>query len=178
MTLQSGRSPNRDSFETPPWDSWDKKPFGCRCHGKTHGEPFAGREATAPSIIREIEKVQGGEQAPRNGSLTLPKYLAVKPFNLKGLLYANLIVLIPILARGPDGLPSGHANFSRGLPRLEQDPFEGVLAVEMLAASFRPKVVEHQAPEDVERLSPISEATRVIAVEVRGVVFLFEHGLP
>ncbi len=27
---------NRNSFGTPPWESWDKKPFECRCHGKTH----------------------------------------------------------------------------------------------------------------------------------------------
>jgi hypothetical protein len=33
------------------------------------GEPFIGREATAPSIIRKIEKVQGGEEVPRSGSL-------------------------------------------------------------------------------------------------------------
>ncbi len=104
--------------------------------------PFSRREATTPSVIREIEKVQGGEQAPRNGNLALPNYVAVKPFSLKGLLNANLIVLIPILARGPDGLPSGHANLSRGLPRLEQDPLEGVSAVEMLAASFGPEVIE------------------------------------
>jgi len=50
------------------------------------GEPLTGREATAPSIIREIKKVQGREQAPRNGSLALSKDLAVKPFGLKGLL--------------------------------------------------------------------------------------------
>jgi hypothetical protein len=31
MTPQSGRSPNRDSFRTPPWESRDKKPFECRC---------------------------------------------------------------------------------------------------------------------------------------------------
>ncbi len=104
--------------------------------------------------------------------------MAVKPFSLKGLLNANLIVPIPILARGPDGLPSGHANLSRGLPRLEQDPLEGVLAVKMFTASFGLEVVEQKAPEDVEWLSPIGEAAHVIAVEVRGVVFVFEHDLP
>jgi hypothetical protein len=45
-----------------------------------------GREAIAPSVIREIKEVQGREQVPRNGSLALPKDLAVKPFGLKGLL--------------------------------------------------------------------------------------------
>jgi hypothetical protein len=31
MTLQSPGSPNRDSFGTLPWESRDKKPFGCGC---------------------------------------------------------------------------------------------------------------------------------------------------
>jgi hypothetical protein len=34
MTPQSGGNLNQDSFGTPPWESWDKKPFGCRCRGK------------------------------------------------------------------------------------------------------------------------------------------------
>ncbi len=34
MTLQSPGSLNRDNFRAPPWESWDKKPFGCRCHGE------------------------------------------------------------------------------------------------------------------------------------------------
>ncbi len=46
----------------------------------------------------------------------------------------------------------------------------------MFTASFGPEIVEQKAPEDVERLSPIGEAARLIAVEVRGVVFLFQHG--
>jgi hypothetical protein len=35
MNSQSLGSPNRDSFETPPWESWDKKPFRCGCHRVT-----------------------------------------------------------------------------------------------------------------------------------------------
>jgi hypothetical protein len=31
MTSWSLRSPNRDNFGTPPWESWDKRPFGCGC---------------------------------------------------------------------------------------------------------------------------------------------------
>ncbi len=31
---QSGGSPNRDSFGTPHWESQDKKPLRCRCHGE------------------------------------------------------------------------------------------------------------------------------------------------
>jgi len=86
MIAQSLGSPNRDNFETPPWESRNKKPFGCEFHEKAQGEPLAGREATAPSVIREIKKVHRGEQAPRNGSLALPKDPAVKPFGPKGLL--------------------------------------------------------------------------------------------
>jgi hypothetical protein len=51
MTVQSPGSPNRDSFETPLWESRDKKPFGCSFHGVTqriHGgrwwlPPSSGR---------------------------------------------------------------------------------------------------------------------------------------
>jgi hypothetical protein len=57
---------------------------------------------------------------------------------------------------------------------LKENPFEGVLAVEVFATSFRPEVVNQEAPEDVERLAAVSEAARVIVVEVRGVVVLFE----
>jgi hypothetical protein len=31
MSSQNLESPNWDSFGTPPWESRDKKPFGCRC---------------------------------------------------------------------------------------------------------------------------------------------------
>jgi hypothetical protein len=48
----------------------------------------------------------------------------------------------------------------------------------MFATSFGPKVVEQKAPEDVEGLSSICEAARVIAMKVRGVVFLFKYGFP
>jgi hypothetical protein len=78
-----------------------------------------GREATASSIIREIKKVQGREQVPRNGSLALSKDLTVKPFGPKGLLNDKLLILTSILARRSDGLPGGHAHLGRGLPGLK-----------------------------------------------------------
>ncbi len=137
-----------------------------------------GREATTPSIIREIEKVQGGEQAPRNGGLALPKDVAVKPFSPKGLLNANLTLLLPILTRGSNSLPGGHADFGRGFPRLKKNSLEGVLAVEVLAASLGPEIIEQEAPKDVEGLTTVSEAARVIVVKVRGVVIFFEDGFP
>jgi len=43
MTSQSLGSPNRNSFGTPPWESWDKKPFGCRCRGEAQIILYGGR---------------------------------------------------------------------------------------------------------------------------------------
>jgi hypothetical protein len=40
---QSVKSPNRDSFGTPPWESWDKKPFGCRCREEAQRILYGGR---------------------------------------------------------------------------------------------------------------------------------------
>jgi len=34
MIAQSPRNSNRDNFGIPPWESWDKMPFECGCHGK------------------------------------------------------------------------------------------------------------------------------------------------
>jgi hypothetical protein len=43
MSFQSPKSPIRDSFRTPPWESRDKKPFGCRCRGQTQRILYGGR---------------------------------------------------------------------------------------------------------------------------------------
>jgi hypothetical protein len=43
MSSQSPGSPNQDNFRTPPWESQDKKPFRCRCRGKTQRILYGGR---------------------------------------------------------------------------------------------------------------------------------------
>jgi hypothetical protein len=43
ITLQSGGNPNQDSFRTPPWESRNKKPFGCRCCGEAQKILYGGR---------------------------------------------------------------------------------------------------------------------------------------
>jgi hypothetical protein len=43
MNSQSLESPNRDSFRTPPWESQEKVPFGCRCRGQTQRILYGGR---------------------------------------------------------------------------------------------------------------------------------------
>ncbi len=151
--------------------------FGCWPHGQAQGEPLMGREATAPSIIRKIEKVQGGEQVPRNGSLALPKDVAVKPFSLKGLLNANLSVLFSLVASGSNGLLGGHSDLGGGFLGLQQHPLEGVLVVKVSTAPFRPEIEEEETPKYVEGLHSVGEAPEVVAVEVRRVVVLLKDSL-
>jgi hypothetical protein len=43
MKVESPGSPNRDSFETPLWESREKEPFGCRCDGKSQRILYGGR---------------------------------------------------------------------------------------------------------------------------------------
>jgi hypothetical protein len=43
MSSQSPGSPNRDNFGTPPWESRDKKSFGCRSRGHTQRILYGGR---------------------------------------------------------------------------------------------------------------------------------------
>ncbi len=43
MSSQSPGNPNWDSFGTPPWESRDKKPFGCRSRGQTQKILYGGR---------------------------------------------------------------------------------------------------------------------------------------
>jgi hypothetical protein len=37
------------------------------------GKPQKGREAAAPSFIKEIQEVQGGQEVPHNGDAIIPK---------------------------------------------------------------------------------------------------------
>jgi hypothetical protein len=43
MSSQSPGSLNRANFGTPPWESWDQKPFGCTCHGQRQRILYGGR---------------------------------------------------------------------------------------------------------------------------------------
>jgi len=43
MNSQSPINPNQDNFGTPCWESHDKKPFGCRCHGEMQRILYGGR---------------------------------------------------------------------------------------------------------------------------------------
>jgi hypothetical protein len=49
MIVQSPESLNRDNFETPLWESRDKKPFGCGCREEAHSILYGGRWWLPPS---------------------------------------------------------------------------------------------------------------------------------
>jgi hypothetical protein len=114
---------------------------------------------------------------PSDGSLALPKDVEVKPLGLKGLLNTNLNILVFTLTRGPNGFPGGHADLNHGHPSLEQDSFQGVLVVKVLAAPLGPEIVQQEASENVKGLLDIGVPSGVVSVKVRRVIFLFDHNL-
>jgi hypothetical protein len=50
MNTQSPRSPNRDSFKTPLWESREKMPFGCKCGEEAQKILYGGRWWLPPSL--------------------------------------------------------------------------------------------------------------------------------
>ncbi len=103
--------------------------------------PIRGGRQHPLQSLEKLRKYKGGEQAPRNDNLALPKDVAVKPFSLKGLFNTRLSVLLSLMARGSNGLPGGHA-----LPGLQHHSLERVLVVKVPAASFGPEVEEEETP--------------------------------
>jgi hypothetical protein len=49
MSSQSPGTPTRDSFETPPWESREKEPFGCSLGGELQRILYGGRWWLPPS---------------------------------------------------------------------------------------------------------------------------------
>ncbi len=63
MNAQSQGSPNRESFGTPFWESWDREPFGRGRGGATQRILYGGRWWLPPSPCRgesSESKVAGG----------------------------------------------------------------------------------------------------------------------
>jgi hypothetical protein len=49
MFVQSPRTPTRDSFGTPPWESWEKEPFECSFGREAQSILYGGRWWLPPS---------------------------------------------------------------------------------------------------------------------------------
>jgi hypothetical protein len=79
-------------------------------------------------------------------------------------------------AKGVDGLPSGHPNLNSSHPGLLKDFPRGILVIEMLMASLRPKEVEDEVVKDVKWLFDIGEAPDMVSLDPRGVIFSLEDG--
>jgi hypothetical protein len=60
MNAQSLGSLNRDNFETPLWESWEKVPFGCKCGGETQRILYGGRWWLPPNSGHGESKVAHG----------------------------------------------------------------------------------------------------------------------
>jgi hypothetical protein len=114
---------------------------------------------------------------PSDGGLALPKDVEVKPLSPKGLLNTNLDILVFTLTRGSNGFLGGHVDLDRDRPSLEQNSFQGILVVKVPTAPFGLEIVQQEASENVEGLLDIGVPSDVVSVKVRGVIFLFDHGL-
>jgi hypothetical protein len=74
-------------------------------------------------------------------------------------------------SKGINGLPSGHSNLNGSNPGLLKDFSRGILILKMLPASFRPKEVEDKTAKDVKQLSNVGEASYMVPLDPRGVIF-------
>jgi hypothetical protein len=72
MDAQNLGSPTWDSFGTPLWESREKKPFGCVCHGVTQRILYGGRwwlplslgrgESSESKVARGLSQHQKGAE--------------------------------------------------------------------------------------------------------------------
>jgi len=72
MDAQSPGTPTRDSFETPPWESWEKVPFGCSLRGELQRILYGGRwwlpmspgrgESSESKVARGLSQHQKGAE--------------------------------------------------------------------------------------------------------------------
>jgi hypothetical protein len=76
--------------------------------------------------------------------------------------------------KGVNGLPSGHSNLNGSNPGLLKDFPRGILVIKMLPASLCPKKVEDKTVKDVKRLSDVGEASYMVLLDSRGVIFSLE----
>jgi hypothetical protein len=99
----------------------------------------------------------------------------VAPFHLKGLIQRSLNTRVPGGPKRINGLPSGHSNLNGSNPSLLKDFPRGILVIKMLPASLSPKEVENKTTKDVKRLSDIGEASYMVPLDPRGVIFSLKN---
>jgi hypothetical protein len=114
---------------------------------------------------------------PPDGGIVRPENVQVKPLFPKGEFNTKLNVRVLGRTVGSNGLPSGHTDLDRRHPGLEKNFLEGMLAIEMFPAPFRPEMVEDESTKDVERLPGVRKSSGVVCEEAGGIVLEFHCGL-
>ncbi len=97
------------------------------------------------------------------------------PFCPKGLINPSLNTRVLGGPKGINGLLSGHPNFNDSHLGLLKDFCRGILVIEMLLTSLRPKEVEDKAAKDVKQLSDIGEASYMVPLDPGGGHLLFRR---
>ncbi len=77
-----------------------------------------------------------------------------------------------------NGLPSGHTDLDRSHPGLGENMLERVKAVKVLSAPFGREIVEQETTKNVQRLSKIGEASRMVHEESERVILSLDDGFP
>jgi len=93
------------------------------------------------------------------------------PFRPKGLINPSPNTRFPGGPKGVDGLPSGHPNLNGSHSGLLKDFPRGILVIEVLPASLRPKEVEEEVAKDVKWLSNVGEAPYMVLLDPGGIIF-------
>jgi hypothetical protein len=113
------------------------------------GEPQAGREATAPSHIKIMKVIQGGEEMPLNGGIVLPQDVHVKPFTFEIRLNTSLDARVFGALLGSNGLPRGHTDLNGRHPSLSDHLQGRILLTKVLPTFLSPKVVQDEATKNI-----------------------------
>ncbi len=97
------------------------------------------------------------------------------PFRLKGLIKRSLNTRVSGGPKRINGLLSGHSNLNDSNLGLLKDFPRGILVIKMLPASLRPEEVEDKTTKDVKWLSDIGEASYMVPLDPRGVIFSLKN---
>jgi hypothetical protein len=111
---------------------------------------------------------------PRDGGIIRPENVQMEPFFPKSKLYGKLSIRVLGRTVRSNGLPSGHTDLHRCHPGIEEDFVKGVLIIKVFSISFRPEIVKDEASQNVEGLTGVGEAARVVREEAGRVVFKFQ----
>ncbi|CAM6026276.1 unnamed protein product [Sphagnum balticum] len=98
----------------------------------------------------------------------------MEPFFPKSKLNAKLSVRVLGRTVRYNGFPGGHTDLHCRHPGIEEDFVKGILIIKVFSTYFQPEIVKDEASQDVEGLTGVGEAARVVRKEAGRVVFKFQ----